>query len=296
MTIATLQRHEHGAGHEAGGLRQAVGARGERLRVAGVEIAFDDEGPKDAPLVVCTHAIGHGARDFEALRARLAKDHRVVALDWPGHGASGVDVEPPSSRRYAEILEAFLDAAGLARPILLGNSIGGAAGLELAARRPGVFRALVVANAGGLFRRNAFSRFVTRAFARMFEAGTRSAWWYPRVFAAYYRMVLSQPAADAQRARIVASAPEIAPLLAAAWRGFADPSSDLRAVVPSIDVPVLFAWATGDRFNPLWASRDAIRSIPRARVATFDAGHNPFLECVDEIERALRRFEAEHGL
>jgi pimeloyl-ACP methyl ester carboxylesterase len=269
-----------------------AGARGERIRVAGVELAFDDEGPAGAPLVVCMHAIGHGARDFEPLRARLAKDHRVVALDWPGHGGSGPDTEPPSSRRYAELLAAFLDAMGLARPILVGNSIGGAAALELVATRPGVARALVVANLGGLFHRSVATRLVTRAFARFFRAGAAGAWWFPRAFAAYYRTVLSRPPAHAQRARIVANARELAPLLAAAWWGFGEPASDLRALAPNVAVPTLVAWAKGDLFNPLSASLAAIRTIPDARVSTYDAGHNPFLECPDAFEAELRAFEA----
>ncbi|WP_394840893.1 alpha/beta hydrolase [Pendulispora brunnea] len=275
-------------------MRMEVGATGGGVHVAGVDIAYDDAGPKSArTTLVCTHAIGHGARDFELLRDRLGGDHRVVAFDWPGQGGSGPDDAPPSSARYAEILAAFLAKLGIERPILVGNSIGGAAAFELVATRPEAARALVVANLGGLFQRNAMSRLVTRSFARFFEAGARGAWWYPRAFAAYYRMVLPQPPAHAQRARIVASAREIAPILAAAWRGFGDTTSDLRPLAPRVQVPVLVAWAMGDVFNPLWGSLDAIRSIPHARVVKLRAGHNPFLECADEAAAAVRDFEAD---
>src|SRR5262245_55803951 len=49
--------------------RHAVGANGLTVLVDGVTLAYEDEG--QGPPVVCLHALGHGARDYEALAARL---------------------------------------------------------------------------------------------------------------------------------------------------------------------------------------------------------------------------------
>src|SRR5262245_61622199 len=102
-------------------LREEIGAGAgaKRVRVDGVEIAYTDDGM--GSVVICTHALAHGARDFEYLRARLAKHMRVLALDWPGHGCSGTDREPVSAWRFAKLLLGFMDALSLTDVVLLGN-------------------------------------------------------------------------------------------------------------------------------------------------------------------------------
>lgn len=275
-------------------LRAALGAdptSGRAVDIDGVRLAFDDEG--QGPLVLCLHSIAHGASDYAPLRERLRGRCRVIALDWPGHGRSGEDRVPASAARYADVAERFADALGLRDVVLVGNSIGGAVAIRLAAKRPDLVRALVLADAGGLDRVDALTRFVTRAMARFFAAGVRGARWFPRAFALYYGLVLSAPAAAEQRARIVAASREMAPRLVEAWRSFGEPDADLRDVAASLACPVLVAWAKRDRVLQLRRSRPAIRRIPGARLELFDGGHAPFLECPDAFAATLRAFMTE---
>jgi 4,5:9,10-diseco-3-hydroxy-5,9,17-trioxoandrosta-1(10),2-diene-4-oate hydrolase len=269
--------------------RHAVGASAARrfVTVDGVRLAYDDVG--SGPAVVCLHAIGHGAADWAQLAERLRGRHRVLALDWPGQGWSDTDREPPTSRRYAELLAGFLTAVDAGRVILVGNSIGGGTAIRHAAAHPRDVRAVVLANSSGLDRFDAVTRVACGLMARFFRAGARGAAWFPRAFAAYYRTVLPRADAEAQRRRIVASAAEIAPLLAEAWSRFALPDADLRALAPTIACPVLCTWATRDRFIQLRRNLPAIRTFPNARVVEFAAGHAPQLEMpnafADEVER-----------
>lgn len=275
--------------------RAALGAGAEapRVSVRGVEIAYSVRG-EGAPLV-CLHSIAHGARDFAALQAALASERRVIALDWPDHGASGRDAEPPSARRYAEILADALDALGVERCVLLGNSIGGAAALELAAARPERVAGLVLVDSGGLVPVHVGTRLLTRAMAAFFAAGSRGARWYPRAFSIYYGLVLPGAPAREQRERIVAAGTDSAQTLADAWRSFGRPEADLREAAAKLRCPVLVAWARSDRVIPLALVRAAIRRIPGAELEVFPGGHAPFLECPEQFEPALRRFLARVG-
>lgn len=270
-----------------------AGAPWREVVVDGVRLACDDEG--SGPALVCLHAIGHGAGDFAALRARLRDRFRVVALDWPGHGQSAADPQPPSAARYAALLAGTLDGLGIERAVLLGNSIGGAAALRCAAAAPDRVRALIIENAGGLEPVGRLARVATGGMARFFAAGARGAWWFPRAYAAYYRSVLPCPAAAEQRARIVAAGPEMAPLLRDAWRSFGRADADLRALIPRITCPVLFAWAKRDRIIQLRRSAAAIRSFPNGRLRTFAAGHAAHLETPDEFTQCIEEFLAELG-
>jgi len=271
-------------------LRAALGASDpcREVTLDGVRVTFDDEGRGQT--VVCLHAIGHGARDFATFRERNRHRYRVLALDWPDHGRSAPDRIEPSSARYGEILAMFLDALVLDRPLLLGNSIGGAAALRVAAARPDRVRAVVVANPGGLVPHALSKRLVTGAVAGFFALGKPASRWYPNAFAALYRRILSEPPASEQRARIVAAWAESAPVLARAWRSFGQPDDDLSASLERISCPVLVTWSVGDRLNPLAFNRPGIGRLPKARLETFRGGHAPFLECPEEFDAAFERF------
>jgi pimeloyl-ACP methyl ester carboxylesterase len=290
--MATAAEVAIGAGAAA---RAAVGASPpwRETTIDGVRLAYDDEGA--GPAIVCLHAIGHGAGDFRRLRARLGGRHRVIALDWPGQGRSGDDHLPPSARRYADLLGGLLDALRVHDSVIIGNSIGAAAALRYAAAHPQRVRALVLENPGGLDRPDRLAALVIGAMVRFFSAGVRRARWYPAAFRAYYRLVLPGRPAAPQRARIAASAFEIAPLLARAWRGFGEPSADLRPLIDTVRCPVLFAWAVRDRFVQLRRSLPSIRRFSNARLERFRAGHAAHLETPDAFERAVDDFLAALG-
>jgi hypothetical protein len=76
--------------------RSAVGAQQpSTLVLDGISISYTDSGGS-GPVVICLHAIGHGARDFEDLSRRLSPQYRVIALDFPNQGNSGPDSHPPA--------------------------------------------------------------------------------------------------------------------------------------------------------------------------------------------------------
>jgi pimeloyl-ACP methyl ester carboxylesterase len=102
------------------------------------------------PVVICLHAIGHGARDFEDLSRRLSPGYRVISLDFPNHGNSGADSQPASGTRYTGILAQFIDELHLPTVVLLGNSIGGAVSIRYASLYPERVKAIVLCDCGGL--------------------------------------------------------------------------------------------------------------------------------------------------
>lgn len=264
------------------------------IEVDGVRLAVARQG--SGPPVVCLHATGHGGRDFEAFAAALSDRFEIIRLDWPGQGRSGPDSIPASAARYADLLGLALTELGVTRPILLGNSIGGAAAIIHAARAE--VAALVLCDPGGLVAVDATVRRFCRAFASFFRAGARGAWWYRAAFALYYRQVLPAPAAAAaaQRRRIVAAAYELAPILVQSWTSFGQPDADIRALAAGLEVPVWFAWAKGDKVIPLARCRPAIDAMKAASVTTFPGGHAAFLEQPAAFAEGFARFAAANRL
>lgn len=261
------------------------------FEVDGVRLAVAREG--SGPPLVCLHAVGHGGGDFAAIAAALRDRFEVIRVDWPGQGRSEPDHRPASAQRYGELLSILLPRLGVESPVIIGNSIGGAAALVFAVAHP--VRSLVLCDSGGLLAVNGMVRTFCGLLARLFEAGRRGAWWFRPAFAAYCRMVLPAPAAAAQRRRIVAASYETAAVLAEAWRSFGQPEADLRALAASIEAPVWAAWAESDRVIPLSLCREALRAMKSVTTDTFSGGHAAFLEAPDEFLRGLEQHLARIG-
>jgi 2-hydroxy-6-oxonona-2,4-dienedioate hydrolase len=89
------------------------------------------------PLVVLVHGIGVSGRYLLPTAGRLAEQCSVHVPDLPGFGRSDPLGARPTVRRLSQLLESWLDVAGLARPdLVLANSFGCQVVVELAARRP----------------------------------------------------------------------------------------------------------------------------------------------------------------
>jgi pimeloyl-ACP methyl ester carboxylesterase len=271
--------------------REALGAIAphKEIEIAGVKLAYNDDGA--GPVILCLHAIGHGASDFARVSKVLRNRYRVIALDWPGQGRSGADVEAASPWRYADLVEKFVQALGLDRIVILGNSIGGAAAIRYTAANLQHVRGIVLCNPGGLDKGGRTAVMFCRMMARFFGAGVRGSKWFAKAFNAYYKMVLPSPEAAAQRAKIVLAGYETAPILEQAWMSFADPQADVRQLIRQIRCPVQFCWATRDKFVPLARSQAAVVKFFNARVEKFPAaGHAAFLEDFAHFHHVLERF------
>jgi pimeloyl-ACP methyl ester carboxylesterase len=95
------------------------------------------------------HGIGSTRDDFSALLPRLAEDFDVLSVDLPGHGESPLGgTWPPTVAALTDAVEADLDARGLQRVHILGNSLGARIGIELAARHRA--RSVVAISPSGL--------------------------------------------------------------------------------------------------------------------------------------------------
>lgn len=119
-----------------------IGGRPHRL--------YWEEAGSGIPLL-CLHTAGADGRQYRALLndPAITARYRVIAIDMPWHGKSS----PPegfqdeeyqlTTDSYAELIETVTTAMELDRPVLMGCSIGGRIVLEMAQRRPEMFRAVI---------------------------------------------------------------------------------------------------------------------------------------------------------
>ena len=111
---------------------------------------FFEEAGSGIPLL-CLHTAGADSRQYRHLMvdSAITDDFRVIAFDMPWHGKSfpppGYETEDYqlTTEAYTEIIIAVVDTLELARPVLMGCSMGGRIVLNIAAHHPERFRALI---------------------------------------------------------------------------------------------------------------------------------------------------------
>ncbi|MGC4892736.1 alpha/beta fold hydrolase [Micromonospora sp. DT31] len=269
---------------------RTVDGRRMRCRISG-----------DGPPVLLLHGIGRTLDDFAALHPALARDHRVLAVDLPGHGGSAPLDGPHTLPALAEAVARFLDVAGVTGPAhLVGNSLGGAVAMRLAADAPHRAASLALLNSAGFGREVtvALRLLAVRPLARMLlrphpavARRTERAIFFDPAYVTDERVATAlalarQPHASRVMRELVASL--------GTWRGVRPQwRAELLDAVAALDLPTLVVWGDRDLILPAAHLAYARARLPKARSHLFrDTGHMPQIERTAEVQALLRELWA----
>jgi pimeloyl-ACP methyl ester carboxylesterase len=262
-----------------------------------------DLGPREgAEPVVFVHGLGGCWQNWLENIPHFARSRRVVAVDLPGHGFSEMPAEEISIPGYGRFLDALLGELEIEAACVVGNSMGGYIGAELAISAPPRVERLVLVAAAGItsvHMRNepGLAALRTREVGLAYAAG--------RVAKAADRLA-RRPGTRLGAFWFVAAHPSRlpGPLVAEQLRGVGKPAflHALDAVtdypiqhrLPEIACPTLIVWGAKDRVVPV---RDAYvydRLIPDSRLVVWaDTGHVPQMERPDAFNAEVEAFLAE---
>jgi pimeloyl-ACP methyl ester carboxylesterase len=233
------------------------------------DVAYEEAGAGRP--VVLLHATLHDRHDFDPVMESLARQHRVISIDWPSHGQSEF-VEDVTGPLLADVLDDVVDALKLKDIVLIGNSVGGSAAARLAITRPALVAGLVLVNTGGFVPNTLF----TKVFCRLMgtESVTRRV--MPRFVRAY--MKARSPSDDNIVAQATARARTAEGMRTAAsmWRSFATPEYDLRDRAHLIAAPTLIVWGDRDPTLSARVGRATHRAIPHSTLEVLRTGHVVF--------------------
>jgi pimeloyl-ACP methyl ester carboxylesterase len=118
------------------------------VRLHGREVAHVAGG--QGPTVLLIHGIGGDWRTWEPVLEGLAGNHRVVAVDLPGHGGSAMGHGDYSLGGHANALRDLCGAMGIERATVIGHSLGGGIAMQFAYQFPERCERLVLVSSGGL--------------------------------------------------------------------------------------------------------------------------------------------------
>lgn len=117
---------------------------GDFVTVDGIRVHYEIRG--QGPDLVLIHGASGNLRDMTfGLADRLATDYRVIAFDRPGLGYTDrIDRNGASIGEQAALLSRAATMLGAERPVVMGQSYGGAVALAWAVNHPGALSALVL--------------------------------------------------------------------------------------------------------------------------------------------------------
>jgi pimeloyl-ACP methyl ester carboxylesterase len=241
----------------------------------------------EGPPLVLLHGGWVDTRMWRWQLEGLADDFAVTAWDTPGCGRSS---DPPSDwdmPAYADCLAAWLDAAGIERPHVLGLSWGGTLALELYRRNPHVPRSLVLASSYAGWAGSLAPEIVTERLERAeAELARPTDDWA----AAYLPGLLTDASPRELEDEILSIIRDLRPDgTRTMLRAMA--TADLRDVLPRIEVPTLLLYGELDVRSPLDVGEELHARIPGAQLVVLPGvGHLASAERPDEFNAAVRSF------
>ena len=117
---------------------------GEYVHVNGMKMYYEVSGEGE-PLIVL-HGAYMNIPTMGDIIPKLAKTHKVYALEFQGHGRTTDINRRITYQNLADDVAAFMNALGLTKAHVFGYSMGAVAGLQLAIRHPEKVNRLVAAS------------------------------------------------------------------------------------------------------------------------------------------------------
>lgn len=247
------------------------------------------------PVLILVHGMYGDFTDWEPILEPLSENHRVIAFDLPGFGASSKPHVDYTGEFFVATLLALLQELGITKATFVGNSLGGIVCMLFALQHPERVKNLVLIGSGGFHdwteeeRRDAQTRFRKdnlrklspaihqQIFTPLFVKGASA------ISAAYLRKQDAKLSRDdfEQYVHAINSSVQLA-LDAYLLDRLCEIQSRTLLIQGKHDQVMLLKWA-----------QDAAQRFPHAELKVIeDCGHVPQLESGSEVVRLISDFVA----
>ncbi len=280
-------------------MRTAIEVEERRINVGGLTTRYFRAGNDGLPLVLL-HGDSASALDWSWVLPTLGATHRVYAPDFPGFGESAkpsLDYSPEFLRQF---LVDFLDALGIERAVLVGNSLGGLVCLRFALSRPEQVAALVLVDSSGL----GYS--VTPALSQLTLPlyGEAAISWCQTPLGAKQRSWLRTSLLFAHPSQVpdvwlaeqerMAQMPGFLQATVSSLRAQVNVFGQRQVLLDSLgqlQMPTLVVWGTDDLVFPKEQAQDAVSRLQQGYLAFIpDCGHLPHIERPELFSAELSKF------
>lgn len=221
----------------------------------------------------------------------LSGKNKVVTFDLTGYGQSA----KPGDIAYTpdvwlDDLDALIGYLHLAKPVLIGWSMGAAIGIAYAVTRPDALSKLVIVGGTPLLvaPSDVFEYATPPEAAEQLAGGLQSD--FSTGARGFVEMMFPEPGTEDLKNEVHAITQQTTAPIALESVNNAG-SADLRPMLAGVNVPTLVLHGEADNVCPLGAGQCLADMIPNAEFATFSGkGHLPFLTDPVSFNDRLRAF------
>ncbi len=224
--------------------------------------------------------------DSDASGGRHSDRWRCLAPQLPIDHRASVSSRPfRSIHQLTEFVRAFLDAVGVERAVLCGNSLGGQVAIDFTLQHSERVEKLVLTGSAGLLERSLSGGERPKATRAFIREKAREVFYDPdpivtdELVEELHRML-----SDRAYARFLLR-------VAKASRDY-----NVKAHLPKLSVPVLLVWGRDDRITPPDVAHEFYERLRDAQLVFLErCGHAPPLERPRAFAEALRAFLSSGG-
>jgi len=257
----------------------------EHVDLDGIRIAYTRAG--SGPPLVMVHGAPADSRTWQWMLADLSRDHTVIAWDAPGFGQSSDIDDTWRADQFADALAFFIDALDLGRPHLVGHSFGTMVALSSFQRHRALPASLVLVGgyagwAGSLPPDVVSGRL--KMFLGMADLGDA---FDPKTYPGLFTDLIP---ADRDQMLVTMMRENIRPASIRA-AGHIGADTDLRPLLPTIDVPTLVLHGGEDARSPITTAEALHATIPNSQLVVLPRlGHACIVEDPEACAAEIRRF------
>ena len=275
------------------------------VRVLGRWMNIVDIGPTaaaaaaDSEPIIFIHGLSGCWQNWLENLPHFARDRRVIAVDLPGFGHSEMPADEISMSGYADAIDALMTELGADTAQIVGNSMGGFIGAELAIKHPARVERLVLVAAAGL----SIESIRTQRTQGPRHRAENVVFFSLGNLAARSHQVALRPRLRHALLLLIAAHPAKLPgplaaqqVLGSGKPGFSDALEamcryPLRERLEKIGCPTLIVWGDKDRLVPLKDASVFEQLIPGSRKIIYkDTGHVTMMERPARFNEDVRAF------
>lgn len=251
---------------------------GRYITVDGLRTYYEEAG--EGQPIVCFHAACQDTLMYRQALLGLSDEYRVITLDAPAHGKTLQPEGGPftSIDQHADFNEAFMEALGLEAPVIAGCSMGGNLVLELGARRPDFYTAIISTEGAD------YTPTVSEFVLDMLLVNSHE------ILEGWSQSLIGNRTPPDRAREVVWQIQRTTPhAVAGDLRGYA--GFDARERVGAIRCPVLLLRGDADWLVPQAAVEATSSRIPDSEIAVLaGTGHYPMIENPYEHNETIREF------
>lgn len=252
---------------------------------------YEVHGEGEALLLIAS--MGCDLSAWKQQAPEFSRKYRVVVFDNRGSGRTDAPEEPYTIAMMADDTAALMQAIGIDRAHILGQSMGGYIAQELAIRHPERVRSLILAatSIGPYLGETA----ILETWSKQALQGMKPMLLFQLLLPFIFTdRTFEDPENVRMAVEIIASRPQATPTYALVRQFIACAEHSARGCTAHVAAPVLVLASRDDLFIPFSLSEELAASFSEGRLVLLDrGGHDPNLGAPDEFNRAVMDFLAE---